>query len=345
MQDRTIRIAAALVLAIAGLWAAGWHLVADKIQSRLDAWIEARRAEGLVAEHSGVRIEGFPATWVLTVTKPVLAGVGAAAWVWQGETLEVRFSPWTLRDVAVRFPGEHRVSAGGSSALGGLWRVRAARPDGRLLLNANGRLEQLEIDFTGAEVTRLPDSKPVQIARLVGIAHVLRPPADDHRNDTFTLALNLDSVSPVTPPVAALGTVVDAVRLDFAFKGQLPAGKLGPSLAAWRDDGGTLEINHVEVKWGPVNADGSGTLTLDGQNRPLGAFTARWRGYGETLDALQVAGQLRPWEAAGAKMMLGALARQQPDGASQVEVPLTAQDGRLYVAGFPLMRLQPLRLD
>lgn len=344
MQNRNLRIGTGVVLAVAGLWAAGWHLVADKIQSRLDAWIEARRAEGFVAEHSGVRIEGFPTAWVLTVAQPVLAGAGAAAWVWQGETLEVQFSPWTLRDVAVRFPGEHKVSAGGSSALGGLWRVRAARPDGRLLLNANGRLEQLEIDFADAEVTRLPDSKPVQIARLVGVANVLRPPAD-HSNDTFTLALKLDGVSPVTPPVAALGTVVDAVRLDLAVKGQLPAGKLGPSLAAWRDDGGTLEINHIGVKWGPVNADGSGTLTLDEQNRPLGAFTARWRGYGETLDALQVAGQLRPWEAAGAKIMLGALARQQSDGASQVEVPLTAQDGRLYVAGFPLMRLQPLRLE
>lgn len=344
MQDRTVRIAAGLVLAIAALWAAGWHLVADKIQSRLDAWIEARRAEGLVAEHGGARIEGFPTSWVLTVAQPVLAGAGPAAWVWQGETLEVRFSPWTLRDVAVRFPGEHRVSAGGSSALGGLWRVRAARPEGRVLLNANGRLERLEIDFAEAEVTRLPHAKPVQIAHLVGVAKVPRPPADQ-RDATFTLALNLDGVSPVAPPVAALGTVVDALRLDLAFRGQLPAGKLGSSLAAWRDDGGTLEINHIGVKWGPVNADGSGTLTLDGQNRPLGAFTARWRGFGETLDALQVAGQLRPWEAAGAKIMLGALARQQSDGGSQVEVPLTAQDGRLYVAGFPLMRLQPLRLD
>jgi hypothetical protein len=279
MQDRRIRIAAGVVLALAGLWAAGWHLVADKIQSRLGAWIEARRAEGLVAEHAGVRISGFPTAWVLTVSEPALAGAGAAAWAWQGEALEARFSPWTLRDVAVRFPGEHRVSAGGGAALGGLWRVRAAKPDGRILLNASGRLERLEIDFAEAEVTRMPDSAPVQINKLVGVANVHRVPAADHRNETFTLTLGLDGVSPVTPPVAALGSVIETVRLDLTFKGQLPPGRLGPSLAEWRDDGGTVEINHVGVKWGPVNADGSGTLTLDGQNRPLGAFTARWRGY------------------------------------------------------------------
>lgn len=344
MQDRAIRIAGGVVLALAALWVAGWYLVADKIRARLDAWIEERRAEGVVAEHAGVRIDGFPAAWVVTVAKPVLAGAGATAWAWQGDALEARFSPWTLREVAVRFPGDHRVAAGGGTALGGVWRVRAARPDGRLTLDGDGRLERLEIDFSEAEVMRQPDASPVRIARLLGTANLLRPPPD-HRNETFTLSLNLDSVSPVTPPVAALGTVVDAVRLDLAFKGRLPSGRLGPALAEWRDDGGTVEISHVGVKWGPVNADGSGTLTLDAQNRPLGAFTARWRGYGETLDALQGAGQLRPWEAAGAKLMLGALARQQADGNGQIEIPLTAQDGRLFVAGWPLLRLQPLRLD
>jgi hypothetical protein len=43
--------------------------------------------------------------------------------------------------------------------------------------------------------------------------------------------------------------------------------------------------------------------------------------------------------------MLGAVARQQSDGNGQIEIPLTAQDGRLFVAGWPLLRLQPLRLD
>ena len=44
-------------------------------------------------------------------------------------------------------------------------------------------------------------------------------------------------------------------------------------------------------------------------------------------------------------MALNALARQQANGQKQVELPLTAQNGRLFVAGIPLIRLQPLKLD
>ena len=73
---------------------------------------------------------------------------------------------------------------------------------------------------------------------------------------------------------------------------------------------------------------------LDELNRPLGAFTARWRGYGVALDALTRAGFLQPREAAFAKIALNLLARQRsngPDGEAQV--PLTAQDGKLFAAG------------
>jgi hypothetical protein len=346
MRRRRLLIAAGLVLALIALWTAIWHLVADKIQARLGAWIEARRAEGLVAEHAGARVSGFPAAWVLIVAEPSLAGAGAAAWTWQGEALEARFSPGTLRDIAVRFSGVHTVSAGGGAELGGAWTVRAARPDGRIVLHADGRLDRLELDLGDAELRRLPDAAPLRLRRLAGQVVVAHPAAAaDHRTETFTLSLALDGLAPVTPPVAALGSSIQSVRADLSFKGRLPPGKLATAVAAWRDDGGTIEVRHAGLRWGPVNADASGTLALDRQNRPLGAFTARWRGYAETIDALQVSGRLRPWEAAGAKIMLGALARQQPDGVSQIEVPLTAQDGRLFVAGFPLLRLPPLPLD
>jgi hypothetical protein len=345
MRRRSLWIVAGLVLALVALWTAAWNLIADRMHARLGAWIDARRAEGLVAEHAGVRISGFPIAWVLTIAEPSLAGAGAAAWTWQGEAVEARFSPGTLRDIAVRFPGLHTVSAGGGAELGGAWQVRAVRPDGRILLHADGRLDRLELDLGDAELTRLPDAAPLRIRRLAAQVAVAHPVAADHRTETFTLSLALDALAPVTPPVAALGSSIEAVRADLSFKGRLPPGRLATAVAAWRDDGGTIEVRHAGLRWGPVNADAAGTLALDRQNRVLGAFTARWRGYGETIDALQVSGRLRPWEAAGAKIMLGALARQQPDGVSQIEVPLTAQDGRLFVAGFPLLRLPPLPLD
>ncbi len=335
---------AAIVAVLVVAWAIAWHLIAANMRQRIEAWAEARRTDGMTVSHAGLAVEGFPVAWQVRVSGPEIAGAGSAAWAWQGQAVEARFTPLNLHDVALRFPGEHRLAAG-SGTLSGTWRVRAARPEGRLLLYPDGRLDRFEFDFGEATLVRLPDEKAFQVARLQGTATVPRPTAPDPRAETFTISLDLDSLSPVEPPVATFGPVIRSVRLDMAAKGRLSGGRFADSLRTWRDDGGTVEINHFKMRWGPVDADLSGTLTLDAQDRPLGAFSARWRGYNETIDALQVSGHIGPWPAAGTKLALGALARQQADGGRQIELPITLQDGRAYAAGIPVMRLAPLRLD
>jgi hypothetical protein len=345
MRRRVPLLAALALLTAAAVWTLAWFIMADRLASRVEAWADARRAEGLKAEHSGIDVAGFPFRWQVTVARPTLAGAGSAGWLWHGDAVEAALVPFARREVAVRFPGEHVFSAGEGS-LGGAWRMRADRPDGRVLLRPDGRLDRLELNFAGVALAQLlPEAAPVHVDRLTAVASVPETAGADHRAESFALILNLDGLSQVQPPIPALGSTIEAVRLDLVAKGRLPPGRLAAALAAWRDAGGTVEINRLAVRWGPIDADGNGTLTLDEQNRPLGAFTARWRGYNETIDALQATGQIPPWPAAGAKIGLNALARQQADGSRQVEIPLSAQNGRLFVAGFPLMRLAPLKLD
>lgn len=344
MRHRLSLLAAFALLTATAVWTLAWFIMADRLIFRVEAWIEARRAEGLKAEHAGIAVSGFPFHWRVVVTKPTVAGAGAAGWLWHGDSMEAVLAPRTFGEVALRFTGEHMLSAGEGS-LAGAWKVRAERPDGHLRLRPDGRLDRLALDFAGAMLARLPDDEPVRVERLTALAHVAPVAGADHQTETFTLALALDGIWPIRPPIAALGNTIAAVRLDLATKGRLLPGRFATAVTAWRDDGGTVEISRATLRWGPIEADGAGTLALDAQNRPLGAFTARWRGYAETLDALQAAGQIAPWPAAGAKIALNALGKQQPDGSRLVEIPLSAQDGRLFIAGFPLMRLQPLKLE
>lgn len=343
-MKRILLIGGGVLLSVVAVWAVAWHILADRLVARVEAWAEARRIEGLSAGHAGIAVAGFPFYWRVVVTKPTVAGGGAAGWLWHGDSLTAVLSPQAMGEVTLSFAGEHVLSAG-EGALAGAWRVRAERPDGRLRLRQDDRLDQLELDFARATLTRLPEGAPVQVERLAAIAVLPPSTGADPRAETFIVTIKLDSISPVEPPLAALGTTINTVRLDLQAKGRLPPGRFSSAVAKWRDDGGTVEIANAAMRWGPIEAEGNGTVTLDAQNRPLGAFTARWRGYVETIDALQAAGQIQPWPAAGAKMALNALARQQPDGARQVEIPLSAQDGRLFIAGFPLIRLQPLKLE
>jgi hypothetical protein len=330
----------------AGLaWTAAWYGIARTIHTRIDTWVEARRAEGLAAAHAEIAVDGFPLAWRVRIAEPVLSGAGAAAWAWQGEALHASFGPFNYRNVALRFPGEHRVAAGGG-ALGSSWRVRAERPHGRILLHPDGRLDRLELDLGAATLTRLPDERRFQAVQVLSAVMLPRSMTPvDGGAQTLAVTLIVEALSPLDPPVASFGATLSSLKLDLLTKGPFPPGRFADALRAWRDAGGAVEVNHASLRWGPVDAEANGTLTLDAQDRPLGAFAARWRGYTETIDALQAAGQIPPWPAAGAKIALNAMARQQPNGTKQVELPITLQDGRVYVVGLPLMRLAPLRLD
>lgn len=332
-----------LIAAAGGGWAFAWNRLADGMRDRIAGWAEGRRAEGLTVEYERVRVDGFPLKWHVTIGHPHLEGAGPTGWSWAGEALEADVIPWSARDIPLRFPGDHRFAVGRGD-VAEAWTVNARRPLGRAGLDDRGRLDRLSLDFTDVTVVRATTGQTARAGHLSGRAQLYRGEAD-HQKDTFNLALALDNAELPQTPAAVLGPQVAHAEIDIAFKGRLPAGNLASSVAVWRDDGGTVEINRLAVKWGPVDADGNGTLTLDADNRLLGAFIARWRGYNETIDILVNLGEVKPMQAAAAKIALNALARQNPGGVNEVQIPLAAQDGRVFVAGFPLMPIPPLNFE
>lgn len=333
---------AVIVLAAAG-WTIAWYHFANGMRGRVDAWIAARRAEGVQADYERLSVDGFPFAWHVRISHPNMTGAGPTSWTWQGYAVSADLAPWSLREIPLHFPGDQRFSAG-AGTVAETWTVSAARPDGQVGLDERGRLDHLAFDLGDVTLLRATDVQPAHADHLTGRVQLHRG-SDDHQADTFDLALTLDNATLARAPVPLLGPQIAHAELGLAFKGRLPSGTLAPAVAAWRDDGGTIEINRIAVKWGPVDADGNGTLALDAQNRLLGAFTARWRGYNEALDVLTGLGQIRPLQAAAAKIALNSLARANQSGVSEVNIPLTAQDGRLFVAGFPLMPLPGLKFE
>lgn len=352
-RSRLLALAGLVVVLAAAGWSVAWLRIADTLRGQVETWIAARRADGLKVDYTAIAVRGYPFRWRVTITSPNMAGAGPTDWSWQGYAVEADLSPWTIREVPVRFPGDQKFSVG-TGDLAQTWTINAAQPNGRAGLDERGRLEHLALDLGDVTLVRAGDPQPTHADHFTADAELHRPPgnqpasapqATDRQNDVFDLALTLDNATLSHTPAAALGTQVAHAELNLSFKGRLPTGTLAQSVAAWRDGGGTVEINRVAVKWGPVDADGNGTLALDEQNRPLGAFTARWRGFNETIDALESLGQLKPFQAAGAKIVLRALSRQNKNGADEVQVPLTAQDGRLFVAGIPLLPVPALKFQ
>ena len=131
--------------------------------------------------------------------------------------------------------------------------------------------------------------------------------------------------------VPSLGATIDSVTLSGALKGALPAGKLRDALAAWRDDGGTVELEQGTLRWNSLAASANGTLALDQTLQPMGALTATIENQNAVIDAAVAGGTMRAQDANLAKVLLGLMAKPGADGKQQLTLPVTLQNRRLYL--------------
>ena len=113
-------------------------------------------------------------------------------------------------------------------------------------------------------------------------------------------------------------------------------------MAAWRDDGGTIELRGLIVKWGPLDLSADGTLALDSQLRPIGALSASIAGVDEAVASLVAEGSIGAAEAAAVRVAFNLFARLTSSAGDRLNVPITAQDGRIFIGPVAVARIGPL---
>jgi len=325
MGKRRRRWLAAVLLGtvlIAG-YGAYWLYAARVAEDGLDAWLAARRAEGWRAEYAEIAVGGFPFAVTVRLVAPRLAGPGDA-WSWQGDSLAASARPWSLGRVHASLPATSTLAANGRAVS-----VTLAA-GGADLAFAGGRLADWRVRLRTASVRRGEND---------GLAIEALDAAGDGAG-----GITLAATGVVLPkaPNDALGRDIQDLALSARGLGTLPPGPPAQALAAWRDAGGTVEVERLALTWGPATLDADGTLTLDAAFRPLAAFSARLTGWGAVIEGLVESGTLAPGNAALTKTLLDLMARPDGTGRRVLEVPVTAQDGRLVVGPATLLHFGPL---
>ena len=126
--------------------------------------------------------------------------------------------------------------------------------------------------------------------------------------------------------------------------GEIPPGRPAEALSVWQNSGGTVEIPHFELGWASLVVRAGGTMALDSALQPVAALTGKISGYNETADALVSAKIVKPGAALVAKFALGAFSRTPPGGGRpEIEVPLSIQEGWLFVGPVKLLKLPEIR--
>jgi hypothetical protein len=111
----------------------------------------------------------------------------------------------------------------------------------------------------------------------------------------------------------------------------VPGGRLVQAISEWRDAGGTIELDNLQLKWGELGTTASGTIALDRELQPVGGFSGAIQGYDQILTALVQSGRMRAAEAGLARLALAMLAKAGPDGKPAITTAFTIQNGQMYL--------------
>jgi hypothetical protein len=330
-----------LCAAYAGLW---YHL-AGEVRVGVQNWAEARRAEGFTVGWDRYAISGFPFALRITVEKPVFGKASAApGYEAKAPLLVGEARPWAFRQWHVMTP-----NGAGLNVEPGQERPAMKLNLAGLDVTTRPQKEEEAPDSGTPEVpgtlaTIVADGVTMDIGAHVVIAHAAieavlpSRPAKSHLEiwSSATVAIDHMTLPAAVPP---LGDTVDRINAALALKGTIPPGPRRDALAAWRADGGTLEVTKLDLGWGNLGVTANGTLALDEALQPEGALTASIRGYNGIIDAMVAGGTMKAGDAALAKLALGLLAKTGPDGTSHIDAPMTIQAGRLFIGPARLMRL------
>jgi hypothetical protein len=332
---RWLGLAIGLGMAVVGADLLAWRVATARMQAALESQVASMRASGWMVRCSAPERSGLPWSATLAVSNVRVQGgasamPGGVAWSADRLVLSIALTdPWhvsvapqgeeTLRLShlpAVAFTADQLLA---SVPLGGgradHLAVTAAAVSGGLL--HSHRRQDVRIGQLSAEIYAQPaaagavDAGLTFSARDIGLPDTGRWPLGGNVN-AFAAALTLAS-----PPVSGADPRAQA--------------------QSWRDGGGQVSIQSLELRWGPLSLQGDARLGLDANLQPAGTGHARAAGFGPALDALADAGVIGPGIAVTYKAVLGLMAS---DPASAITLPLTLRDSTLSLGQIPLARFQ-----
>ena len=341
-----------LGLVLAGaVYAIVWFQVATALRGGIEAWAAQQRAKGVEIGFEHLWIEGFPLAWrarieapLIQASAPATADTGAAAarrllWRWRPQGVTLTLKPWR--------PGTWLIDAPGAHAF------EFATGEGMRMIT--GEIDRLQARYAGAagggvlSVTAGAASgvaEPGGEFAFGGLSFDGRlPPAEgtpDHLTVTAQGTLNATAIRLPAAWASPLAPTVETVTVALQVMGRIASTFDAVALADWRDDGGTIEVTALAFTHGTLTVDASGTVALDRDLQPIGAFTAKAQGFLQAVDALQAAGVIAPRDAVTARIVLSALVRRDGAGAASLSVPVEIQAGLLHAGPVPILRLPKL---
>jgi hypothetical protein len=321
----------ALFAAAAIGWIAYWNVVADTARDKLSAWAAEQRANGAEASLGRVSTHGFPIFMRLEIAN---AAYAPARGGWRMETDRLDLHVDLLNTAHIMLEAKAPIAItrrdGSRSDLSARALLVSLRTRGDVLAEGGIEADDLTLDD--------PAKDGVLSVRKLVIN--TRPDPRDARN--YQIAFSATQIGLARPvrvfeafgqEIASLGaaSVIEQPALLFIPDAEDP-------LRPWREAGGLLRFEALNLTWGPLTAAGQGQGGLDAERRLQGALELNIAEPGPAFGAL-AQGQTLSDDTRNA---LRALSVGYQVTGEEIEANIEARDGVLTLEGFPVRVLSPV---
>jgi hypothetical protein len=318
-----------VILLWVGLYQFGLHFV----EARLFEGIETLRKRGYTVQYKSLTTSKNPFLLSVTLDNPTIKDPHNLYQL-TGPQIVISAYPWSYRIITVTLEGTHRLE---------------------LPSFTNTHLAQSQL--TGAQCTFTLNSSHkantalLKINRLDLMAGTAPLPLSFHDIDVDLQGLSEPLLSQGHIQFKALG-VDDILHIsqhdhpftfDMTYSLQgVPHRTKARSLKEWRDERGSFKVHNLRASWGTLEINANGILALDDRMKPTGEMGATIVGYDDALSIMGTAAYIKPKDAQAASFALNLLGGENAQGRKQITIPLTLEDGRLFLGPVKLLKFEAL---
>jgi hypothetical protein len=333
-----MRVLLTLITLVALGWSAFWAVGKVGVSNGYESWLEARRAEGWVAETQAVETQGFPNRFDTSFTEIVLADPDTGL-AWEAPFFQI---------LALSYKPNH---------------VIAVWPESQLLATPFDKFRLVSEDMRASFVTAADVSIPVERITLTAeqLAVTAESSGETTRADalrlgadrvataeaTYRLGLAADGLSPALDwrvkldPGGNLPDQFDAFSADMTVKFDKPWDRTAIEDA--RPQPRKIDLKLAQARWGRLELQAAGVVEVDAQGIPEGEITVKARNWREILQMAVASGALNPSFADTLEGGLGIIS-QMAGNPKTLDIPLNFRRGSVRLGPVPLGPAPVLRL-
>ena len=168
-----------------------------------------------------------------------------------------------------------------------------------------------------------------------------------HENDRALdiYAFEMTQIDPGKKLVDGFPQHIDHIRGELSLAGRMRLDlPLDQVVTQWYESSGSADIALLSIKWGELQVDTNGTLSLDESLQPLAAFSAEIYGLDEILNKLESLGYIHQNLLPLLKTSLSFL-RESKKGSEKTsktlyhKIGVTLQDSDVLIGSIPILKL------